>query len=66
MGRSLALAALAAAMVLVMVRTWGSVGSAVMAFGLLSMGSALLYQRFLNRDAWGFFRTMHGKTAPSC
>ena len=50
MGRSLALAALAAAMVLVMVRTWGSVGSVVMAFGLLSMGAALLYQRFLNRD----------------
>ena len=41
---------LAAAMVWIMAATWGSVGSAVMAFGLISMGSALLYQRFLNRD----------------
>ncbi len=48
--RICALAALAAAMVLVMVLTWGSVGSAVMAFGLISMGSALLYRRFLDRN----------------
>ena len=41
---------LAAAMVWIMAATWGSIGSAVMAFGLISMGSALLYQRFLNRD----------------
>jgi len=41
---------LAAAMVWIMAATWGSVGSAVMAFGLISMGSALLYRRFLNRD----------------
>ena len=33
-----------------MVATGGSIGSAVMAFGLISMGCALLYQRFLNRD----------------
>ena len=39
-----------AAMVWIMVTTWGSVGSAVMAFGLISMGSGLLYQWFLNRD----------------
>ena len=37
-------------MVIVMIATWGSIGSAVMALGLISMGSALLYQRFLNRD----------------
>ena len=34
----------------VMVAYWGSIGSAVMAFGLISMCCALLYQRFLNRD----------------
>ena len=34
----------------IMVAAWGSIGSAVMAFGLISMGSALLYQRFLNRE----------------
>ena len=37
-------------MVIVMVAFWGSIGSAVMAFGLISMCCALLYQRFLNRD----------------
>ena len=37
-------------MVITMLRTWGSLGSAVMAFALISMGSALLYQRFLNRE----------------
>ena len=41
---------LAAVMVWIMVATWGSIGSAVMAMGLLSMGSGVLYQRFLNRD----------------
>lgn len=41
---------LAAVMVWIMVAAWGSIGSAVMAFGLISMGSALLYQRFLNRE----------------
>ena len=41
---------LAAAMLWIMVAAWGSIGSAVMAFGLISMGSALLYQRFLNRE----------------
>ena len=41
---------LAAVMVWIMVAAWGSIGSAVMAFGLIIMGSALLYQRFLNRE----------------
>ena len=41
---------LAAVMVIVMVAFWGSIGSAVMAMGLLSMGSALLYRRFLDRE----------------
>ena len=48
--RRLILPLLAAGMIWVMVTTWGSIGSAVMAFGLISMCCALLYQRFLNRD----------------
>ena len=40
----------AAAMVWIMAATWGSIGSAVMAFCLITMGAALLYRRFLNRD----------------
>lgn len=36
-------------MLAVMVLTWGSVGSAVMAYGLIMMLSALLYQRFITR-----------------
>ena len=53
--KRLLLLLLAAVMIWVMVATWGSVGSAVMAFGLISMGSALLYQRFLNRDDPDFY-----------
>ena len=52
--RRLILALLAAAMIWVMVATWGSIGSAVMGMGLLTMGSGLLYQRFLNRDESDF------------
>ena len=48
--RIAALAALAGTMVIVMVATWGSIGSAAMAMGLITMGAALLYRRFLNRE----------------
>ena len=48
--RRLILPLLAAVMVWIMVATWGSIGSAVMAMGLITMGAALLYQRFLNRE----------------
>ena len=48
--RITALVLLAAVMVIVMIATWGSIGSAVMAMGLITMGAALLYQRFLNRE----------------
>ena len=41
---------LAAVMVIGMVAFWGSIGSAVMAFGLIELAAALLYKRFLNRD----------------
>jgi drug/metabolite transporter superfamily protein YnfA len=48
--RIAALVALAAFMVIVMIATWGSIGSAAMAMGLITMGAALLYRRFLNRE----------------
>ena len=48
--RIAALVALAAVMVIVMIATWGSIGSAAMAMGLITMGAALLYLRFLNRE----------------
>ena len=48
--RIAALVALALVMVVVMIATWGSIGSAAMAMGLISMGAALLYRRFLNRE----------------
>ena len=55
--RIAALVGLALVMVIVMIATWGSIGSAVMAMGLITMGAALLYQRFLNRedpDQWDY------------
>ena len=48
--RIAALVGLAAVMVIVMIATWGSIGSAAMAMGLITMGAALLYLRFLNRE----------------
>ena len=48
--RIIALVALALVMVVVMIATWGSIGSAAMAMGLITMGAALLYRRFLNRE----------------
>ena len=49
MGRWL-LILLVVVMVVIMVAYWGSIGSAVMAFGLIELAAALLYKRFLNRD----------------
>ena len=48
--RIAALVVLALVMVVVMIATWGSIGSAAMAMGLITMGAALLYRRFLNRE----------------
>ena len=50
MVRTALLVLLAVAMLGIMLATWGSIGSAVMAMGLISMGSALLYRCFLNRE----------------
>ena len=49
MGRWL-LILLAVVMVVIMVAYWGSIGSAVMAFGLIELAAALLYKRCLTRD----------------
>ena len=49
--RKLLILTLALVMITVMIITWGSMGSALMAFLLIMMGAAVLYQRFLtNRD----------------
>ena len=38
-------------MALVMVLTWGSIGSVFMGFGLVMLGASLLYQKFItNQD----------------
>lgn len=42
---------LALAMIVAIIATWGSLGSAVLTFGLIMGAAGLLYQRFLtNRD----------------
>ena len=38
---------MAIVMLVVMIRTWGSLGSALMCFLLIMMAAALLYQKFL-------------------
>ena len=49
--RKILLALLAAGLILLAVLTRGSLGSAVCIYGLISMGAALLVQRFLiDRD----------------
>ena len=50
----LALVLLAAVMLAVALATWGSIGSAVMLYGLIIMVCALLYRRFLllETDDW--------------
>ena len=49
--RSWFLIALVLAMTVVIVRTWGSLGSAVLVFCLIMMAASLVYQKFLtNRD----------------
>ena len=51
-GQIILLILVAVIMLTVMILTWGSVGSAVCILCLITMGSALLFQRFLiNRDS---------------
>ena len=47
--RTALLIVLAAVLLITAVLTWGSLGSAVCIYGLIMMGAALLYQRFLTR-----------------
>ena len=55
MSRTIVLLILAAAMLIVSILTWGSLGSAVLVFCLIIMAAALLYQHFLtNRDEDSF------------
>ena len=49
MVRAILLAVLAAALLITAALTRGSLGSAVCVYGLIMMGAALLYQRFLTR-----------------
>ena len=53
--RTILLVLMALGMVILMIATWGSIGSAVMGMCLITMVSALLFQRFLtNRDGGDF------------
>ena len=48
--KNLLLGIVLAIVLAVILLTWGSIGSAAMAMGLISLGAALLYRRFLNRE----------------
>ena len=51
MGPAVILAVLAAATLAVSILTWGSLGSGVLLFCLITMAAGILYQKFLtNRD----------------
>ena len=53
--RSILLVVLALVLLTLMVLTWGSLGSAVMALCLILMAASLLFQKFLtNRDTSDF------------
>ena len=53
--RSILLVVLALVLLTLMILTWGSIGSAVMALCLILMASSLLFQKFLtNRDSSDF------------
>ena len=47
MVRTILLIVLAAVLLMTAILTWGSLGSAVCIYGLIMMGAALIYQRFL-------------------
>ena len=51
MVRTILLIVLAAVLLMTAILTWGSIGSAVCIYGLIMLGAALIYQRFLtHRD----------------
>ena len=50
--RTILLILVALGLAVLAICTWGSVGSAVCIYGLITMGAALLFKRFLiNRDS---------------
>ena len=49
MVRTILLIVLGVVLLVTAALTWGSLGSAVCVYGLIMMGAALLYQRFLTR-----------------
>ncbi len=54
-----ALAVLVLALLAGILATWGSLGSIVLCFGLVTTVAALLYRRFLDRedsDDYGYFQ----------
>ncbi|MBR5020183.1 MAG: hypothetical protein IKY17_01005 [Oscillospiraceae bacterium] len=54
--RTALLIVLAAVLLITAVLTWGSLGSAVCAYGLIMLGASLLYQRFLTRRSEDDFK----------
>ena len=51
MVRTILLIVLTAVLLITAILTWGSLGSAVCIYGLIMLGAALIYQRFLtHRD----------------
>ena len=56
MVRTILLIILGAVLLCTAVLTWGSLGSAVCIYGLIMMGAALIYQRFLIRRGEDDFR----------
>ena len=53
--RLILLILMALALAVLVILTWGSVGSAICTYSLIMMGAALLFKRFLiNRDSGKF------------
>lgn len=53
--RTLLLVLVALGLLVLAVLTWGSVGSAVCVYGLITMGAAILFKRFLVNREEGLF-----------
>ena len=56
MVRTILLIVLAAVLLGTAILTWGSLGSAVCIYGLIMMGAALIYQRFLTHRSEDDFK----------
>ena len=54
--RTILLIVLAAVLLGTAILTWGSLGSAVCIYGLIMMGAALIYQRFLTHRSEDDFK----------